>query len=43
MPVVNIERKRFFESLGKTYTNEEFEKICFEFGVEVEFELVFFF
>eukprot|EP01080_Neovahlkampfia_damariscottae_P004438 gene4438-7813_t len=38
MPVVNIEKDKFFKSLGKTYSNEEFEKICFEFGVEVEFE-----
>ena len=40
MPVVNIEKDRFFKSLGKTFSNDEFEKICFEFGVEVEFDKV---
>jgi phenylalanyl-tRNA synthetase beta chain len=36
MPTVNLIRDQLFESIGKTYTDEEFDELCFEFGVEVD-------
>jgi phenylalanyl-tRNA synthetase beta chain len=39
MPVVTVVRDRLFEEIGKTYdTTEDFEKLCFEFGVELDGE-----
>ena len=29
-------RDHLFEAIGKTYTDEEFDELCFEFGVEVD-------
>ncbi|XP_073005660.1 phenylalanine--tRNA ligase beta subunit, cytoplasmic [Typha latifolia] len=36
MPTVSIGRDRLFEAIGKTYTQEEFEALCFEFGIELD-------
>ncbi|KAM3751156.1 hypothetical protein ACB098_04G087500 [Castanea mollissima] len=36
MPTVSIGRDRLFEALGKTYTQEEFEELCFRFGIELD-------
>lgn len=36
MPTVNLIRDHLFESIGQTYTDEEFDELCFEFGVEVD-------
>lgn len=36
MPTVNLIRDHLFESIGKQYTDEEFDELCFEFGVEVD-------
>ena len=36
MPTVNLIRDHLFESIGKKYTDEEFDELCFEFGVEVD-------
>lgn len=36
MPTVSIGRDRLFEALGKTYTQEEFEELCFSFGIELD-------
>ena len=36
MPTVGLNRDDLFERLGKTYTQEEFELLCFEFGVELD-------
>lgn len=36
MPTVNLDRDDLYERLGKTYTQEEFELLCFEFGVELD-------
>ena len=30
MPTVNVSRDRLFEALGKTYTDAEFDELCFE-------------
>lgn len=36
MPTVSIQRDLLFTSLGKTYTQEEFDELCFEFGIELD-------
>ena len=36
MPTINLIRDHLFEAIGKTYTDEEFDELCFEFGVEVD-------
>ncbi|KAJ3137068.1 hypothetical protein HDU90_002239 [Geranomyces variabilis] len=37
MPTVNVDAERYiFKPLNKTYGVEEFEEICFEFGIELE-------
>lgn len=36
MPTVGLNRDDLYERLGKSYTLEEFELLCFEFGVELD-------
>ncbi|XP_047325904.1 phenylalanine--tRNA ligase beta subunit, cytoplasmic [Impatiens glandulifera] len=36
MPTVSVGRDRLFEALGHTYTQEEFEDLCFSFGIELD-------
>ncbi|KAA8541114.1 hypothetical protein F0562_025077 [Nyssa sinensis] len=36
MPTVSVGRDRLFEALGRTYTQEEFEDLCFKFGIELD-------
>lgn len=36
MPTVAIERTALFTHLGRTYTDAEFDELCFEFGVELD-------
>lgn len=36
MPNITIVKSELFEALGRTYTDEEFDELCFEFGVEVD-------
>lgn len=36
MPVISVARDRLFEALGQTYTDEEFEELCFEYGIELD-------
>jgi phenylalanyl-tRNA synthetase beta chain len=36
MPTLAVERDVLFESLGHSYTEEEFDELCFEFGVELD-------
>ncbi|KAK1404134.1 Phenylalanine--tRNA ligase [Heracleum sosnowskyi] len=36
MPTVSIGRDRLFEALGRSYTEEEFDNLCFEFGIELD-------
>jgi phenylalanyl-tRNA synthetase beta chain len=36
MPTVAVDRDELFERLGRTYTQEEFEDLCFQFGVELD-------
>ncbi|SCU77315.1 LAFA_0A01046g1_1 [Lachancea sp. 'fantastica'] len=36
MPTVSVPKQHFFDLLGKQYTNEDFDELCFEFGVELD-------
>lgn len=36
MPTLAVEREALFSSLGRSYTDEEFDELCFEFGVELD-------
>ncbi|KAJ4882722.1 putative phenylalanine--tRNA ligase beta subunit [Raphanus sativus] len=36
MPTVGVGRDRLFAALGETYTQEEFEDLCFRFGIELD-------
>ncbi|XP_053245991.1 phenylalanine--tRNA ligase beta subunit [Podarcis raffonei] len=36
MPTVSVKRDLLFQALGKSYTDEEFDELCFEFGLELD-------
>ncbi|XP_067102292.1 phenylalanine--tRNA ligase beta subunit [Osmerus mordax] len=36
MPTVSVKRDLLFEALGRTYTDEQFDELCFEFGLELD-------
>ncbi|KAG6718182.1 hypothetical protein I3842_04G137800 [Carya illinoinensis] len=36
MPTISVGRDRLFAALGRTYTQEEFEDLCFRFGIELD-------
>ncbi|XP_059803648.1 phenylalanine--tRNA ligase beta subunit isoform X1 [Hypanus sabinus] len=36
MPTVGVKRDLLFRALGQTYTDEEFDELCFEFGLELD-------
>jgi phenylalanyl-tRNA synthetase beta chain len=36
MPNVTLIRDHLFEAIGQKYTDQEFDDLCFEFGVEVD-------
>ncbi|XP_056297065.1 phenylalanine--tRNA ligase beta subunit isoform X2 [Pseudoliparis swirei] len=36
MPTVGVKRDLLFKALGRTYTDVEFDELCFEFGLELD-------
>ena len=36
MPTVNLNRDELFVRLGQTYTEDEFDELCFKFGIELD-------
>ena len=36
MPTLSVSRDQLFSRLGKKYTEEEFDEVCFQFGVELD-------
>ena len=36
MPTVSVGKDQLFTHLGRTYTDEAFDELCFEFGVELD-------
>lgn len=36
MPTISIKRDLLFEAMGRSYTEQEFDELCFEFGLELD-------
>lgn len=36
MPTVDVKRELLFKAIGKEFTDEEFEELCFDFGLELD-------
>lgn len=36
MPNLTLVRSHLFDAIGRSYTDGEFDELCFEFGVEVD-------
>ncbi|XP_051156804.1 phenylalanine--tRNA ligase beta subunit [Leptopilina boulardi] len=36
MPTIGVKRDLLFKELGKTYTDDEFQNLCFQFGLELD-------
>lgn len=36
MPTVGVKRDELFAAMQQTYTDEEFDHLCFEFGIELD-------
>ncbi|CAN0194306.1 unnamed protein product [Ascophyllum nodosum] len=36
MPTLGVNREDLFDALGKVYTEEQFDELCFEFGIELD-------
>ncbi|KAI0322522.1 hypothetical protein OF83DRAFT_1161204 [Amylostereum chailletii] len=36
MPTVSVDKEDLWERLGQSFTTEEFDKLCFEFGIELD-------
>lgn len=38
MPTIHVPVTFFNRLMGKTFTNEKLDEVCFNFGIEFEFE-----
>jgi hypothetical protein len=36
MPTIAVDKAALFKELGRDYTTEEFDELCFEFGIELD-------
>lgn len=36
MPTIAVDKAALFKELGRSYTTEEFDELCFEFGIELD-------
>ncbi|KAF3405305.1 Phenylalanine-tRNA ligase beta subunit [Talaromyces pinophilus] len=36
MPTISVDKYALFKELGRDYTTEEFDELCFEFGIELD-------
>lgn len=36
MPTIAVDKAALFEALGREFTTEEFDELCFEFGIELD-------
>lgn len=36
MPTIAVDKAVLFKALEKEYTTEEFDELCFEFGIELD-------
>ncbi|EPX73794.1 phenylalanine-tRNA ligase beta subunit Frs1 [Schizosaccharomyces octosporus yFS286] len=36
MPTITCDKEELYKALGKTYTTQEFDELCFKFGIELD-------
>lgn len=36
MPTISVDKAALFKELGREYSTEEFDELCFEFGIELD-------
>ncbi|CAL1531271.1 unnamed protein product [Lymnaea stagnalis] len=36
MPIVSVKRDELFKAIGRSYTDEEFDELCFQYGLELD-------
>ncbi|WPG98436.1 phenylalanine--trna ligase beta subunit [Acrodontium crateriforme] len=36
MPTISVDKAELYKALGKEYTKDEFDELCFEFGIELD-------
>lgn len=36
MPTIAVDKAALFKEIGREYTTEEFDELCFEFGIELD-------
>ncbi|CZT08156.1 phenylalanyl-tRNA synthetase beta chain [Rhynchosporium agropyri] len=36
MPTISVDKAELYKALGQEYTTDEFEELCFEFGIELD-------
>ncbi|KAK0860601.1 phenylalanine--tRNA ligase subunit beta [Friedmanniomyces endolithicus] len=36
MPTIGVNKADLYKALGKEYTKQEFEELCFDFGIELD-------
>ncbi|KAK3190747.1 phenylalanine--tRNA ligase subunit beta [Lecanicillium sp. MT-2017a] len=36
MPTISVDKYKLFEALGRKFTKEEFEDLCFDYGIELD-------
>lgn len=36
MPTISVKRDLLFEAIGQSFTDEQFDELCFEFGIELD-------
>jgi phenylalanyl-tRNA synthetase beta chain len=36
MPTIAVDKAALYKELGREYTTEEFDELCFEFGIELD-------
>ena len=36
MPTIGVNKHVLFRALGRSYTEKEFDELCFEFGIELD-------
>ncbi|KAF7592562.1 phenylalanine--tRNA ligase subunit beta [Aspergillus hancockii] len=41
MPTISVDKAALFKELGREYTTEEFDELCFEFGIELDEDVTF--
>ncbi|PWN47386.1 putative FRS1-phenylalanyl-tRNA synthetase, beta subunit, cytosolic [Violaceomyces palustris] len=36
MPTVSVDKEHFYKALGRSFTTQEFDELCFHFGIELD-------